>query len=54
MVYIIVWVLMAIIVGLAGRARAGGFLGFFVASLLFSPIVALLFLILGRSDPTPR
>ena len=54
MLYILVWVILAIVVGLAGRHRAGGFLGFFVASLLFSPIVALVFLILGRSEAQDR
>lgn len=51
MIYILVWVLLAIVVGVAGRQRSGGFIGFFVASLLFSPIVALIFLILGKSEP---
>lgn len=52
MLYIIIWVVLSFIVGLYGRSRAGGFLGFFMASLLFSPIVALIFLILGRSEPS--
>lgn len=43
-----VWVLLSLVVGFLGRKRAGGFLGFFAASLVFSPLVTLLFLILSR------
>lgn len=43
-----IWVLLSLVVGFFGRKRAGGFLGFFVMSLVFSPLGTLLFLILSR------
>jgi hypothetical protein len=42
----VAWLLAAILVGLAGRDRALGFWGFFVLSLLLSPIPVVLVLLL--------
>jgi len=54
MIYVAVWVILSLVVGYLGRHRSGGFVGFFAASLIFSPLVALLFLILGRSESADR
>jgi hypothetical protein len=43
-----IWVLLSLGVGFLGRKRSGGFLGFFAASMVFSPLVSVLFLILSR------
>jgi hypothetical protein len=46
---VILLLLLSIVVGFLGRNRAGGFIGFFTASMIFTPLVATLFLILARS-----
>ena len=47
MVYLIgIWVVLCIIVGVFGRNRKLGFLGFFLLSLLFSPVFVFLGLLL--------
>lgn len=50
------WILFSIIVGLAGRHRALGFWGFFLASLFLSPILMLLVLLVTqpRTEYQPR
>ncbi|HKB11597.1 MAG TPA: hypothetical protein VKD69_13130 [Vicinamibacterales bacterium] len=47
MTYLIAWTLIAALIGYFGRDRRGGFWGFFFFSLLLSPLVAGLALILG-------
>jgi hypothetical protein len=46
---VIVLLLLSLVVGFLGRHRAGGFIGFFAASMIFTPLVTVLFLILARS-----
>lgn len=41
------WIALSVIVGLLGRDRTLGFAGYFTFSLLFSPILMLLVLLLG-------
>jgi hypothetical protein len=48
------WVLYglaSVVVGIAGRERRMGFIGFFVLSLLFTPAIVLLVLIVTRPKP---
>ena len=47
MPFIIILLLLSLVVGFLGRHRRGGFLAFFVASLMFTPLVTVLFLILA-------
>jgi hypothetical protein len=42
----LVWVLASVLVGLAGRDRALGFWGFFITSLILTPITCVLLLLL--------
>ncbi len=44
----LIYFLAAIIVGVAGRHRRIGFVGFLILSLLFTPVLVLLVLILTR------
>jgi hypothetical protein len=48
LVYTLLWFLLAALIGYLGRHRAAGFLGFFLASVFFSPLVAFLILVLSR------
>lgn len=50
---IIAWITGAILVGLAGMNKKGGFLKAFVISLLLSPVVGL-FLTLGGAQKNPK
>ena len=43
----IIHVLGSLIVGWAGRNRKFGFFGFFILSLIISPLIALLFLVIA-------
>lgn len=43
-----VWILLSIFVGFAGRQRALGFWGFFLASLFVSPLLMLLVLLVTQ------
>jgi len=45
-IYVVIYVMVAVLVGLCGRHRRMGFLGSFVLSLVISPPLALLFLYL--------
>jgi hypothetical protein len=49
---IIVWILGSLLVAALGRRRKFGFWGYFFCSLLFSPLMGLLFL--AASDKPPR
>jgi len=50
--YIIVWIVLAALVGLAGTNRKGGFWKAFIIGLLLSPLVALI-LIIGSGKKNP-
>ncbi len=45
MVFFLVYIILATIIGLLGRKRGFGFWGFFFASLLFTPFIGTLLLI---------
>ena len=47
---IIIYLALCIVVGLAGRRRPIGFVGYFVLSLLLTPIVPLLFLLVTQKQ----
>jgi hypothetical protein len=51
LLYALVWVIAAALVGFAGRDRAFGFWGFFVASLVLTPIPCILLLLLTAPAP---
>ena len=51
--FLIAYVILALIVGLAGRNKTVGFWGFFLLSLILTPVVTGLFMILNR-DRKPR
>lgn len=50
---IVLWVLVSILVAYLGRRRVGGFWGTLLFSIIFSPLVALLALVLMR-EPHPH
>jgi hypothetical protein len=54
MVLIAAWVLTSLALGYLGRGRAMGFWGFFLFSLLFSPLLCLLLLLLTAPSPRTR
>ena len=45
-IYVVIYVMVAVLVGLCGRLRRMGFLGSFLLALVVSPPLALLFLYL--------
>ncbi len=49
MQYILLFLLLCVLVGLLGDHRKWGFWGYFFASLLFTPVMGLLFVL--ASDP---
>jgi len=52
---LLVWVVLSVAVGFLGRDRTPGFWGFLVFSLVFSPLVGVLGLLIAGSRPsTPR
>jgi len=51
--FLIAYVILALIVGLLGRNKTVGFWGFFLLSLILTPVVTGLFMILNR-DRKPR
>lgn len=51
--FLIAYVILALIVGLMGRNKTVGFWGFFLLSLILTPFVTGLFMILNR-DRKPR
>jgi uncharacterized membrane protein len=51
MIYVLLWVLLAAFVGYLGRHRAAGFMGCFLASLLFTPLTVVIVLILSKPAP---
>jgi hypothetical protein len=51
-VAIIIYVVFCILVGLCGSQRRMGFLGTFIVSLLFTPVIVLIVLLL--TGPSPR
>jgi hypothetical protein len=50
-IIVILYVLLAVLVGLCGRRRRMGFLGFFALALLITPVIALLFLYVSQEPP---
>lgn len=53
-VFVVVYVLLSLLVGLCGRRRRMGFVGFLIVSLLITPPLALLVLYLTKETPRPR
>lgn len=51
---LVLHVLGSVLVGYLGRRRRIGFLGFLIASLLITPILALLVLLLTAESPVPE
>jgi hypothetical protein len=51
MIYFLLWLLLSVFVGYLGRHRTAGFLGTFLASVLLSPLVVIVVLILSRPAP---
>lgn len=49
--YVVLWLLGSLVVGFIGRNRTFGFFGFFLASLIVSPIVVLIILLATGPDP---
>ena len=49
--YVVIYGLLAALVGLCGRRRRVGFLGFFLVSLLLTPLVGLLVVYLTGERP---
>jgi hypothetical protein len=46
--FLIAYVILAVIVGLIGRDKQIGFWGFFLLSLVITPIVPAVFMLIGR------
>jgi hypothetical protein len=53
-IVVILYVLLAVLVGLCGRRRRAGFLGFFILSLLITPVLGLLFVYVSQERPRTR
>lgn len=49
---IVLWVLASLLVAYLGRRRVGGFWGTLLFAIIFSPLVAVLALVLMRHPPT--
>ena len=56
MIIFILWIVFTIVVCLAGSSRNIGFWGAFIVSLLLSPVVGLLFVLLSKDkeDEQPK
>lgn len=54
MVITLLWLLLSALVGYMGRNRAAGFMGTFIAALLFTPLIVVIVLIVSRPAPQPR
>jgi hypothetical protein len=57
MLFVLLWIAAGLVVGIAGRDRAIGFWGWFVASLVLTPVIALAVMALTAprtSPPSPR
>jgi len=52
MLIALVWVITSLLIGLSGARRRYGFSGFFLISLILSPLVGLFLLLM--TDPIPR
>lgn len=50
MLWIVMWLFLSLAAGWLGKKRAAGFWGFFIASLVFTPVLVLL--ILAVTQPT--
>ena len=46
--FLIAYVILAIIIGLIGRNKQIGFWGFFLLSLLITPVIPAIFMLIGR------
>jgi len=53
MLIYIAYIILAMIVGVYGRNRSFGFLGFFLLSLLLTPVVVFLFLFITKQKAAP-
>jgi hypothetical protein len=54
---VLLWIVTSMLVGYLGRHRRIGFLGFFLASLIFTPVLTFLILILSapkKEQPRSR
>jgi hypothetical protein len=54
MVLTLLWLLLSALVGYMGRHRAAGFMGTFIAALLFTPFVVVIVLIVSQPARQPR
>lgn len=54
MLIMIAYLILAVAVGVYGSERTLGFWGFFVLSLLISPVIVFLFLVLTRTKTKPE
>lgn len=52
-IVVIIYVVLAVLVGLCGRRRRMGFVGFFLLSIVVTPVLALLFLYVSQERPRP-
>lgn len=50
-IVVVLYVLLAVLVGLCGRRRRMGFVGFFLLSLLITPVFGLLFVYVSQERP---
>ncbi|HEX3126522.1 MAG TPA: hypothetical protein VH394_04270 [Thermoanaerobaculia bacterium] len=50
----VLWVIGSAVVGYLGRHREFGFWGFFLASLLVSPVIVLVVLLVSKTADPPR
>lgn len=46
--FLIAYVILAVIIGLIGRNKQIGFWGFFLLSLLITPVIPAIFMLIGR------
>jgi hypothetical protein len=51
---LVAWVIGSILVGIAGRRRRVGFLGFLIVSLLVTPLLGLLILYIAAPKPDAK
>jgi len=54
MVLTLIWLLLAALVGYMGRNRAAGFVGTFIAAVLFTPLIVAIVLIASQPARRPR
>lgn len=48
MTFLMVYLLSGLLVAMLGRKRAGGFFGFLLLSLILTPVIGVLALLMGR------